>query len=85
MRFLIRLLMLALAMLSNSVYSHGLEGSWRGHAETATERTRVILQIHEDNGRFGGSMTLPDVGVAGWPFMDVGIKGSQGSRVADHQ
>ena len=77
MKFLMRLFMLALAILSNSVYSQGLEGSWQGHAETATERTRVILQIHENNGQFSGSMTLPDVGVAGWPFIDIGIKGNQ--------
>lgn len=77
MKLLIRLVALSLCILSSSVYSQGLDGNWQGHAETAAERTRVILQFHEENGQFSGSMTLPDVGVAGWPFIDIGIKGDQ--------
>lgn len=42
-------------------------GRWVGTAETSGERTRVILELQNETSGLTGSLTLVDVGVAGWP------------------
>jgi dienelactone hydrolase len=49
----------------------GFVGQWSGEAHTDTERTRLILNIHSDNGNLRADMTLVDIGVMGWPAKSV--------------
>lgn len=46
-------------------------GQWIGEAETVSERTGLILRIDSIEKEVGVTMTLPDVGVMGWPAKQV--------------
>lgn len=52
-------------------------GQWRGTASAAQEKTRLILDIREQDGKLAGSMSLPDVGVTGWPAEVITARGSR--------
>ncbi len=58
----------------------GFVGQWSGEAHTDTERTRLILNIHSDNGNLRADMTLVDIGVMGWPAKSV--KANKGLKLA---
>jgi len=55
-----------LLMASVSVRAEGLAGMWVGHATTAREQTSLVLDI-TGSTVLQTSMTLPDIGVTGWP------------------
>ena len=48
-------------------------GQWRGVASTTTERTRLVLDVSRSEGRYRATITLPDVGVMGWPARAVEV------------
>jgi dienelactone hydrolase len=56
-------------------------GQWSGEAATSSENTLVRLQINSAAAGYGGRLTLPHVGVMGWPAKDVQRRDNQFSLV----
>lgn len=46
-------------------------GLWSGTAATAGEDTAVVLSITDEAGALAASLTLSEIGVAGWPALAV--------------
>ena len=44
-----------------------LAGRWTGKASSGDEGTRITLQVFRRDGQMAAEMTLPDIGVSGWP------------------
>jgi hypothetical protein len=55
----------ATVLANNSIWL----GDWAGVSTTSNEKTRMILHIEEVATQLKASMTLPDVGVSGWPVI----------------
>jgi dienelactone hydrolase len=51
-----------------------LEGLWSGIARTAREQTRLQLEVSKADLEWHVRMTLPDVGVSGWPAASVEVE-----------
>jgi pimeloyl-ACP methyl ester carboxylesterase len=75
MLMLYRLLMLFILLFSG--FGQAFVGNWVGQANTATEKTRLVLHITNTNGQLTAQMTLPDVGVTGWPAKSVDVSTKQ--------
>jgi len=52
-----------------------LLGYWSGYASFEQERTRVALTFTRESGKLGASITLQDIGVSGWPAIDIKQRG----------
>jgi dienelactone hydrolase len=56
-----------------------LTGTFAGTARTSSEATSLVLEIGQGDGGAVASLTLPDVGVSGWPatsvqFLERGVR-----------
>lgn len=49
-------------------------GVWSGKANTKAENTQLELYINQVAGKFTAEMTLPNVGVTGWPANSIEAK-----------
>ncbi len=49
-------------------------GTWTGTAHSQDEDTRLILEISESETMLEATMSLPDIGVSGWPAQTVKFK-----------
>ncbi len=52
-------------------HAQDIAGRWTGTAETEAEDTRLILDIVGTDNALSASMSLPDIGVSGWPARTV--------------
>ena len=59
--------------IENPTKEMAFVGRWRGVASTTNERTRLVLDVSRPNGRYRATITLPDVGVMGWPARAVEV------------
>jgi dienelactone hydrolase len=50
-----------------------LVGTWQGHASFNHEQTRLALQFNENNGILKAKISLMDIGVSGWPAINVKV------------
>jgi len=67
------LAMLACAPSSSASPSTASElvGTWAGTARAPAEATAVVLEVGQGDGGLRAMLTLPDVGVSGWPATSV--------------
>lgn len=53
------------------------EGLWQGVARTAGETTRLELELSKRGPEWQARITLPDIGVSGWPAESVDVEDEQ--------
>lgn len=65
------LLVLLAGCTTQAPHPDVVEQVWAGQASAGPERTRVLISLKESAGKLSAEMTLPDVGVSGWPASGV--------------
>lgn len=61
------LLLFLIGCATQPPLSGGVEEVWQGDARAEGERTRVLIRIRDQDGRTEAELSLPDIGVSGWP------------------
>ena len=67
MKVIASTLALVFVFFADDVQAQNLIGQWSGVAQTGSEETQLALTIGHVNDGLSASMTLPDIGVSGWP------------------
>ena len=71
MKVIVSALALVLVFFADYVQAQNLIGQWSGVARAGSEETQLALTIRRVNDGLSASMTLPDIGVSGWPAQSV--------------
>ncbi len=71
MKVIVSTLALVFVFFADYVQAQNLIGQWSGVAQAGSEETQLALTIRRVNDGLSASMTLPDIGVSGWPAQSV--------------
>lgn len=71
MKIIFLVLAFQLMLFADSVPAQEWVGQWSGVARDGSEQTRLELTLERAESGLSASMTLPDIGVSGWPAQSV--------------
>ncbi len=71
MKVIVSTLALLSVFFADYVQAQNLIGQWSGVAQDGSEETQLALTIRRVNDGLSALMTLPDIGVSGWPAQSV--------------
>jgi len=71
MKIVVSTLAFVLVFFTDYVQAQHLIGQWSGVAQDGSEETQLALTIRRVKDGLSASMTLPDIGVSGWPAQSV--------------